>query len=261
MGYKKFAVYVNSYDGSSDIWDTFFKIYDTYWSDCPYCIYLINNEKEYSHKRVQIINTGVEINWFHRTIKSLAILKEEYILFLLEDYFISKEYNEHEINGILSFIIKNKIFYYQLSPKGHGNSEIVPVCKNYEYPISLQPAIWHRETLLSILKDINAISPLDFECYYNKLYDKTSNDIIPGAYYDNRDILGYKNGVLRGKWIPSTIRFFRKHGIMIYTGKRARLSLLGEVKFCIAQYVSIMLPFKVKKRIKVLLYKLNFNYL
>lgn len=135
------AIYVNSYDGSSDLWDTFFKIYDKYWSECPYHIYLVNNEKIYIHKNVKVINTGSEVDWFHRAIKSLDSIDSKYILFMLEDYFISKVYKQDEIDSILNFIKTNKIFYYQLSPKFLKKEDILPVHEHDEYPISLQPAI------------------------------------------------------------------------------------------------------------------------
>lgn len=82
---------MSSYDGCSDIWDVFFDIWEKFWEDCHYPVYLVTNEKNYSRKNVIVLKTGKEINWFFRTIASLEQMKEKYVLFMLEDYFLSKK--------------------------------------------------------------------------------------------------------------------------------------------------------------------------
>lgn len=151
---NRLSIYISSFDGYSDLWDTFFVIFDKYWENCSYEIYLVNNTKLFEHKKVNVIHTGNEISWFDRTIRSLQEINTEYILFMLEDYYISKPINEMIVEEILDFIEEDGIYYYRLSPhippKRNGKYSKVKV--GSKYPISLQPGIWKREKLIEILK-------------------------------------------------------------------------------------------------------------
>lgn len=263
------SIYVSSYDGAFDLWKNFFNIFYHYWNDCVYPLYLVNNNLPFDYKsikyvgkRPQVIHTGDEIDWFHRTIKSLKKINSEYILFLLEDYYLSKKQNNDDFEEIINFMRKNNAWYYQLSLNREVSGEkIVPAQDNINYPISLQPAIWSRRKLIEVLENIKGSTPWDFENYFKVLYENGTGAKIEGAYYDTRDILGYKNGVLRGKWIPSTIRFYKKNGIIIDLGKRSMLSKWGELKFNCASIVSCKLDKEKKEIVKNFLSKLGINYL
>ena len=144
---RNLAMYVSSYDGCSDLWETYFSLLDKFWPDCAIPIYLVNNEKEFAYKRVKVINTGKEVDWFNRNINALNQINEKYIIFMLEDYFISKMINNADFDEIISFMEDNGVYYYQLSV---GNTKLklpqrVNVTAKTNYPISLQPAIWNRE--------------------------------------------------------------------------------------------------------------------
>lgn len=258
---NKFAIYVSSFDGCSDLWKTFFHLFDTFWADCDYPIYLVNNEKEFEYKKVRVIHTGAEVHWFHRTIKSLESIEDEYILFLLEDYFLSKNIMKRDIDEIVSFMQAEAVYFYRLSESDVKTNEKVrhSVDASTKYAISLQPAIWNRKKLLEILYEINGQSPWDFELYFSEKF-KGKTGVVEGVYYDTRDILGYKNGVLRGKWIPATLKYYKKLGITIDTGKREKLPLKTVLKYSIATWVSRNFPSDFKDSIKKFLKKINFNY-
>lgn len=256
------AVYVSSFDGCSDLWDTFFMMLDKYWPDCDYNIYLVNNEKPFSHNKTKVINTGPEINWFNRTLKSLASINEKYIIFMLEDYFISKTINNEDIDEIIHFMDINYAYYYQLS-KGNTKSKDkvrTSVSSKTEYPVSLQPAIWERQVLIEILKEIDGDTPWDVENYFINKYEK-SNEIIPGVYHDTRDLLGYKNGVLRGKWIPATLKYYKNLGIDIDTGNREVMSNHKMRKYKLAVFFHKKMPKSIKRVGKKILKVFHFDYL
>ena len=256
------AVYVSSCDVCSDLWDTFFSMIDRFWPDCCYPIYLINNEYPFKHDGVHVMNTGAEVNWFYRTILSLNNLREKYIMFMLEDYLISKQIKNEMIDEILNFMDSNEAYYYQLSVGNTGSKSDLrtQVSARTNYPVSLQPALWQREKFLDILNGIIGKTPWDFEYYFTQKYqDKT--DIIKGVYHDTRDILGYKNGVLRGKWIPSTLDYYKELGISIDTGNREIMSATRMRKYRIAEFIHKNFPRSVKRVGKKILKLLHFDYL
>lgn len=256
------AIYISSFDGYSDLWNPFFEIFYKYWPDCKFSVYLVNNQMAYKRKGVRVIHTGSEKSWFDRTQRSLEIINEKYVLFLLEDYFISKKINNQDIEEILCQMEEENIYFYRLSPnrlKKDRKAKCQKVPSNVYYPITLQPAIWERKKLLTILSQINGQTPWDFEYYFNNLY-KSDRRYLKGVLFDNRDLLGYRNGVLRGKWIPGTVNYYSKQGIKLDTSVRETLPLKIYIRFLIADKVGGLLPRKLRETIKVILNMMHINY-
>ena len=259
------AIFVDSFDGYSDLWDTFFKIFFHYWNDCPYNVYLVNNNKDYSNKSISVINTGQEINWFHRTIMALEKIKEPYILFMLEDYFLGKSINNENVNKVLEHIKSKDIFYYQVSGRPQKEKRIYKIKNTNRYPINLQMAIWNRKKFLEILQKMEAdgaSSPWDFERYFVREYsNSTSEEVIKGAEYDSRDIFGYHNGVLQGKWIRSTLRYYKGQGLEIDTKQRDVLSLKKTIFIKSEVFVLQHTSRNTAERIKAVMKKFGFKFM
>ena len=194
---------------------------------------------KYEYKDLITIKTGKENDWFYRTIKSLESIDEDYVLFLLEDYFLSKNQYNKTYDSIIDYMYSENIYYYQLSSVQSKSKEAVAdYNKDISYPISLQAAIWNRKEFLNILYEIydtGAKTPWEFEKYFvllNKEPKKIKN-YTSGIRYNTEDILGYKNGVLQGKWILKTVNFYKKRGIVIDTTKRGIQTKLDSIKSAI----------------------------
>lgn len=256
------AIYVSSYDGCCDLWNPFFYLFHRFWDPCVFPIYLINNLLDYSDNKVKVINTGAEKDWFDRTIRSLKEINHKYILFMLEDYFLSKKVNNKDFIEIVEFMEKNQVYYYQLSngnTKSH-NSMRTAINAKSPYAISLQPAIWNRDVFIKILEEIDGKTPWDVEHYFVQKFDKKSG-FITGAFCDTRDLLGYVNGVLRGKWILDTLNYYKKMGIDIEVGNREVMSKSGMIKCNIASFVNRNFPSGIKKIGKKICGVLHIDYL
>lgn len=262
---KDLAIYINSFDGYSDIWSSFFYIWNYYWKDCPYKMYLTSNDKDFSFKNLTVLKSGKETSWIDRTIKTLEMIDEEYIIFFLEDYFISKEVDIKVIEEIVKHLKNNDVFYYQLSNRYNleQNKKYIKVDKSLPYPISLQLSIWNRKEFLILLKnmkDDGVQSPWDFERYFINKY-KNSAGLLKGVEYDTRDIFGYKNGVLQGKWIRDTLNFYKKQGIVIDCSQREVMSWRETMYYHFKVFFSRKLPNKPKKCIKNLMKKFGFKFM
>ena len=154
------------------------------------------------------------------------------------------------------------IYFYRLSEHSLGKKKNInqKVPKGVKYPISLQPAIWKKSELISILEEIKGTTPWDFEYYFDNKKDN-ANGYFDGILYDNRDILGYKNAVLRGKWIPRTLKYYQSLGIDIDTSKRGILSNMAYSKFIIADFAGRILPNCIRTPIKKIFKYLEINYI
>lgn len=266
---NELAVYVSSYDGSSDLWGPFFDLFQRFWPDCDFRVYLVNNQLPYEREGVDVLSSGKEIDWFDRTLRTLRQVDSEYVMFLLEDYFLSKTVRNADVHKIIETMRRDDVFYYRLSltsgAKPSDDGEPIKIRKGSSYSISLQPAIWNRAALIKALEEIDGKTPWDFEYYFNDIHEAIpsaeDDAYIAGVLYDTRDILGYKNGVLRGRWIPETLNHYKRMGIRIDEGNRERLSVFDEAKYRLSDYLSRHMGEGVKSKIKLLLERLHIRYI
>lgn len=234
MEKERLTIFIDSFDGYSDLWNIYFKIFNHYWSDCKYREVLVTNNLIPNYKNVDIINIGNETNWIDRTLKALEKIDTKYVLFSLEDYFLGKKVINKDIDNILDFMDNEKINIYKLYPwpstshKFKKNSSYLGgYTKNDAYAINGALGIFRTEYLIELIKNCEgAKSSFDFEYYYVN-NENNVNDAIDFSKicYDKRDLLGYHNGVIRGKWLRKTIKFYKKEGIDIDFSHREVMSL------------------------------------
>ena len=230
---EKLSILIDSFDGYSDMWDVYFKIFNHYWPDCKYKIYLVNNNLVPNFQNVKIINTGKEIDWMTRTKKALCSIQTKYVLFSLEDYFIGKCVNNSDIDSILEYMDTNDINCYKMYPwpkskKSFDNTKsfLKGYTKNDAYAVNGALAIFRTDWFIEILNNCkDAKSCFDFEFYYVKNNNNINSTIdFTKICYDDRDLLGYHNGIIRGKWLWSTLSYYKKENIDIDFSNREKMS-------------------------------------
>lgn len=258
------AIFVNTFDGYSDLWDIFWDIFDKYGFDCPYAKYSVSNELDYNRPGVTNIKVGKETNWFERTIKALKKVKEEYLVFFLEDYFVSKKIDFNEINSIIVKMMEENVFFYRLSMRNGlpSKKSFVKMQSGSDYPITLQLAIWKKDVFEKIVTELYSArcrSPWDFEVYLknNYKYCPTKDGVLQGIRFDTRDILGYKNGVLRGKWFPDVRKFYSRQGIDFSKSRREIMPFFQYIRYKMICFISSNFSIKSKERLKQILAKLK----
>ena len=65
----KLAIVGTFYDGYYDLWEDFLELFYTNWPDCPYPLYIVNDEKELSFKKeykVNVIHAGHKAEYSQR---------------------------------------------------------------------------------------------------------------------------------------------------------------------------------------------------
>lgn len=258
------AILVNTFDGYSDLWDIFWDIFDKYGANCPFVKYLVSNEKEYIRPGIINLKVGKETNWFERTIKAIKKVKEEYFILFLEDYFPSKVINFEEIIRITYRMKEENIFFYRLSIRNGlpPNKKFIEIAEGSDYPITLQLAIWNREAFEKIINELyskGCSSPWDFEtCLKNDYrYCPPIDGKLTGIRFDTRDIIGYKNGVLRGKWFPDVRLFYSRQGIDFSKSDREIMSFYQLIRYKAICFISKHLSTNNKGKLIFFLKKLN----
>lgn len=258
------AILVNSFDGYSDLWDIFWDIFDKYGANCPFVKYSVSNEEDYKRQGIINIKVGKETNWFERTIKAIKEVEEEYFILFLEDYFPSKMIDFEEIIRITKRMKEEDIFFYRLSMRNGLpiNEDFVEMPEKSDYPITLQLAIWNREMFEKIVTELyseGCSSPWDFEVYLknNYKYCSPKNGKLTGIRFDTRDIIGYKNGVLRGKWFPDVRFYYSCQGIDFSKSKREVMSFYQLLRYKVICFISGHFSVKSKDKLNSFLMRLK----
>ena len=219
-----------SYDGYSDMWPTFFECKEHFWPDCPYPIVLTNNEKSFKAQNLSVINCGKEAQWSTRTRVALESIESKYVLFLLEDLFISDKVKTEDIQTAIDLMEKDNLDYYKImtfskirtkSYKGIDYLHEIPA--SLPYGISLQAAIWKREYFLKMIGS-EVYNPWVFEVRRLEEEQNCSNSGAIVGVFDDRNILNICHMVVQGKYLPRSVSTIRSKGIRIETSSRPIMS-------------------------------------
>lgn len=242
MKYSNCAILVNSCDAYSDTWEPFFKILRAQWPDCDMPVYLNTEIKSFRCEEFDIcvlnqMPTKKNIEWGERLLDCLSRIKEDYILFLLEDFFFEKPVRSQKVLECLEWIKRDKsIAVFNFSCAGlsyhsdynnETNGSIYPgFCKrdkkNDRYLLAANPSIWRKSDLISFIKPFE--SPWVWELYGSERVKKSSKEFYC-KLLNEPDIFAYDNrrggAIHRGKWVGVTVRpLFEKYNINIDLDKR-----------------------------------------
>ncbi|PFA66932.1 hypothetical protein CN378_12545 [Bacillus sp. AFS015802] len=263
--HPKISIVVLSFDGYRDVWPFFFEAFYKYWPDCEYPIYLVNNETEVNYKNVHLIQTGKEINWCNRARKAIEQIDSDYVLLLLEDYLIGEKVKNSDLNQAMNFIVNNNVNYLRITniPRKRAikenSDQIYPIYKNEEYGVNLQASVWKKDFLLAKLKEVDG-SAWEFEINFLKEAVDGNKEPLDDCFVSTANIIDIHNGILKGKWFPKTIRYFRKRGINIDYQYRGKLSIKEVISHNVRFYLRENIPNSLRKTIKKLLLKMGVKF-
>lgn len=193
-----------------------------YW-DCPYETYLVTETKQYGNT-ININNPS----WTYRFREALKQLTSDYVIIMLEDFFIRDKVDQTRIDKIVENFADDTIVYNfekQYRPGTPSNIEGFELQGNRQpYLNSCQPSIWDREKLIERLKaDEN---PWQWE---TKVIDS------PYKHYINTEDfiidIGYRHGpfaVTKGKWVLEDMKpLCEKEGYAIdFSQRNTTLSII-----------------------------------
>ena len=206
------AVLVMSCDAYRDLWLPFFTLFWQYWPDCPFSVYLGSNHAPYHDSRVTTLAVG-DHEWSRRLRLCLEGIDTQYVLLLLEDYFLNQRIstpaileNLHSLDSLAGTVLR-------LHPRPapdvplSRHAGISRIHRLAPYRISTQPAIWNRTALLTLLADEESI--WDFE-WQGTLRSQT----FPDSFYGTQQtVFPYRHVVERGQWFWNAARHFASRQI------------------------------------------------
>lgn len=232
---KDCTILVNSCDKYEDAWDPFFRILKMQWPECEQYKIILNTEtKVYNcdFLNVETVCGGKERTWSQRLRFAVSHIETDYLLYMLEDFFLLEKVSNESFLEALELIKKGEIGYIGLkyqknreyrNPADEDNSirfiekdKVVSVNR-----INSMTALWDKKWLLNIIRDHE--TPWEFELYGSERSRRTpekvliinnSDGVCPCVFNYNVDI-HHGHGITGGKWLPKNIELFDKYGISV----------------------------------------------
>lgn len=139
MVYEKMdncALLICSCDKNEDLWGMFFYYFHKYWSGCDLPIYLNTESKTFYDKYFKIQSFGMFPNgdddkWSLRLRRHLERIPEDYVVLILDDFFVREEVDEDELAWCLDEMKRNDniaVFLFDPTP----GPNVVSEYKKYE---------------------------------------------------------------------------------------------------------------------------------
>lgn len=216
------AVLVISCDKYQDLWASFFILFFRYWPDCPFPVYLVANHTVYSDNRVRTIKIGRDRNWSSNLAKALRLINSHIVLVVLEDYMLNEPVNTDRIMKLVEYMRRKEAGCLRLFPMPgpdricNDNSGVGELAKGAPYRLSLQAALWDRETLLSLLRWGESAWELEVRgtprtCQLAQTFLSVTTA---------SPAISYLNAVVKGRWQPEVLEFCRKEGVPLDISRR-----------------------------------------
>ncbi|MCR5449534.1 MAG: hypothetical protein K6F23_09060 [Solobacterium sp.] len=161
---KNVTLAISSCDKYSDLWDPFFTLLKKYWDpDMP--IVLITESRDYSFegldiRTLKLYPAGSRPAWSELQMRSFERINTDYVIFLLDDFFLEGPVDEKQIENCIEWMDQDKqitcfnfscISHGENLPSGYPGFELRP--QKGEYRLNCQAAIWRRESLLKDMRE------------------------------------------------------------------------------------------------------------
>jgi len=251
----KLAIVGIWYDGYYDLWEDFLDLFFRFWPDCPYPLYIIDQEKDLNFPvkyNATILHAGKDAEYSRKVQLAVREIDADYYLFLLEDFFIGKRLSANVLTEVMESMVNNNIKYYQMPIKEFiqkkDRGKIISITASMDYTLTCQPSIWRKDFLTQCIGTRNYNAWI-FEGIYKTSSVAHSDEFLNGCFVDYCNRLDLHHGALQGKILHSAYNYFNKIGYHFHTS-RQELGIFGEIKHKLKQLCINLIPLKLHKYAK-----------
>lgn len=224
------CVLILSSDRYADLWEPFFTLFFRYWKDCPYKVYLGANLKKYDDSRVVTIQSGEPKDWATDTRSIVSQIPEQYIILLLEDYFLTRPADCATLRKSIELMKSDNADFMRLGCFPVSFNDLYPFRQHplesfavvtepgAMYALTLQAGIWKKDSFLDLL--IPGESPWDFEIEASKRATKKKFRMLgikpdPNEDYVHGPISYLCTAVTKGVWMREALELCEKEKIKV----------------------------------------------
>jgi len=219
------TILVASCDEYSDLWIPFFALFRRFWRDLPFKVYLGSNYRTFNDPSVKTITVGEDTNWSHGLKRMVEKIDSEYIILILEDFFLRKPVSTSDVLKCIEALKELNGYMLRLVPRPGpdkpvaGYSFIGAIEPKSPYRVSAQGTLWEKFALLSLIRDGESIWEFELKG------SERSQAAKSGYYCVRKAVLTYDHHVVeRGKWFRTEAKRFGRMNIGCDFSKRQVMS-------------------------------------
>lgn len=241
------ASFVNSSDGFQDCWVPFLTSFDRYGSvlrEGP--VYLNTERIAYDWPGINLkatctwpVSETKRPSWSECFIRGLHQIREPYVLYLQEDYFLKQAVDDAYIAGALDAIRRDEsvgvIYLNQYGPQfkqsQRYSDSLVEILPPSRYLVCTQAAIWRKDFLLSLIRSWENGWMFEIFGSLRSRHARHKFLSIQPEIMRRSPVFDYiYTGVIKGKWKEECESFFKQNGILVDLSKRGIYQQRGRTK-------------------------------
>lgn len=225
------SLVISSCDSFAACWPPFMHGLDKYWPEGPANAIIITNQRTLSHRQVKTFPTGQDYGWAKNLRLALASTPDQFILYMQEDYWLDQPVDTRLIDSYLSHFREGRLDYLRLAPVPPGDNRCAfdgrldVLRTDARYRTSLQPAIWRKAVLISLLVDDE--TPWDFELVGNA---RSAIFAQRFACVHGKGLASMAVGNLsyvctainKGRWSTDAVRYAKRENLVVEFNGRPR---------------------------------------
>ena len=162
---------VSSCDNYEDTWNPFFTQLKRHWPDFSIPVYLSTENKKYEHPgfdiRCPLSKQKTYSQWSKRLLKLLNSVEEDFVLFMLDDFWLTDKVDTMSLNMLYSYINSNRLIGFiclkneikDYTPDKDKKSvhdceypELWECSKEKSFRITTQVGLWKKKYLIKLLR-------------------------------------------------------------------------------------------------------------
>lgn len=253
------AVIVLSFDKYSDLWGPCLRLYDRYWPDRRYPLYLVTEEEEGPAGSLAI-RVGKGLDWSTCVLRAIAQIDQSCVLLMLDDFFLTGPVDSRDIQRSLEEMESLNAGYARLVPRPpptavHHRSVRYGIHElGAAYRTSLQAAFWRKEVLLGCLRE--GESPWQFEVAGSERSAQRSEAFLSA----HQALIPYVDVLERGRWLPRGLALCEREGIPVDRARREAIGVRDHARRALIGAVSrgcALIPWRVRRHVNGLVRSLR----
>lgn len=236
------AFVLSSSDKCSDLWDSFFTLVKKYWAGFDYHVYLCTDSKQFRFDGLDIscpLRMPSGSTWSENLMTLLNQVEEEYVLFMLEDFWLKANVDVKRLQRYEQWMKEDKdigfiCLVHQLDPSAENlMSKEYPDLIEYglgtPYRVTTQGGLWRQDYLQSLLRKHESA------WWFEMFGSKRSRKSYYMSYVVKDSVFSYDEGgvLFRGSYVSEYVRpFVEREGIVLNPNRRiaSKAELIAEKK-------------------------------
>ena len=256
----KLTLVVHSCQKFSDLWDAHFFLLDKNWSDRGIRTILATDEPtEWTHPGVEVFCAGIGKELSDRTKAVMSIIKTEYVLITLDDYFPVYPIDTRKIDYLISVMDVEHLDYMRMFHRPWSFKRMKNYHEVYEvdlysddYAVNLYSGIWRKSFAEATVRE-----SLNAWMYEVSLTPVARELKAKCAMSKNKDF-PIMDVVRKGKILTKAHKYFQKNPI--YTGSREIMKRQDEIMIEVKTISKFLMPKRLTDAFKSFLRKRGVDF-